>query len=113
MATSQVMLVLGAGAGRLSWDLHAKLQPQITIASDINPFLLVCAERLIKERKPLLLPELYTYPQINYPFAKTWTMQPPPDTGGLHKNWFALGADVWNMPLKENSNKVFRNIKKT
>lgn len=93
------MLVLGAGAGRLSWDLHKHLKPEFSIASDINPFLLTCAHRLIRARQPLTLPELYTYPQIGFPFSKSWTMQPPEDPEGLHKSWFALGADVWNMPL--------------
>ena len=97
------MLVLGAGAGRLSWDLHEKLEPEFTIASDINPFLLTCAQDLIKERKAITLPELYTYPQIGYPFSKSWTMQPPEDAGNLRERWFALGSDVWNMPLRENS----------
>lgn len=97
------MLFLGAGAGRLSWDLHKELQPEYTIASDINPFLLACAQSLIKSRVPITLPELYTYPQIGYPFSRSWTMQPPTDPGQLHKRWFALGADVWNMPMKEGS----------
>ncbi|MBC6904555.1 methyltransferase domain-containing protein [Saccharophagus sp. K07] len=97
------MLFLGAGAGRLSWDLHKTFKPQYTIASDINPFLLICAQTLIKRRHSITLPELYTYPQIGYPYSKSWVMNPPDDPEGLHKNWFALGADVWNMPLKESS----------
>jgi hypothetical protein len=97
------MLFLGAGAGRLSWDLHKVLQPEFTIASDINPFLLSCAYTLIKTRKPLTLPELYTYPQIGYPYSRSWLMKPPADPDGLHNRWFALGADVWNMPLRESS----------
>jgi hypothetical protein len=99
----QKMLFLGAGAGRLSWDLHKTLAPLYTIASDINPFLLACAESLIKHRKAITLPELYTYPQIGYPYSKSWLMEPPEDPQQLHKRWFALGADVWNMPLKEAS----------
>ena len=97
------MLVLGAGAGRLSWDLHEALKPQLTIASDINPFLLTCAQNLIKDRKNISLPELYTYPQVGYPFSKSWQMVPPADSGDLRSQWFALGADVWNMPMQESS----------
>lgn len=40
------VLVLGAGAGRLSYDLHETLQPAMTIAADVNPFLLFIAERM-------------------------------------------------------------------
>lgn len=97
------MLFLGAGAGRLSWDLHRVLKPEFTIASDINPFLLTCAQSLIKTRQAITLPELYTYPQIGFPYAKSWLMEPPHDPEYLHRTWFALGADVWNMPLKEGS----------
>lgn len=97
------MLVLGAGAGRLSWDLHATLNAELTFASDINPFLLASAQRLIKERQSFTLPELYTYPQIGYPYAKAWVMNPPSDEHNQHQQWFALGADVWNMPLKKHS----------
>lgn len=97
------MLFLGAGAGRLSWDLHQALKPAFTIASDINPFLLTCAQSLIKQRKAISLPELYTYPQIGFPYSKSWVMTPPEDPQQSHSSWFALGADVWNMPLKEHS----------
>lgn len=102
-AKAQKMLVLGAGAGRLSWDLHEKLSPEFTIASDINPFLLACAEGLVKGEKAIVLPELYTYPQIGFPYSKSWEMSPVNDPNGLSERWFALGADVWNMPLRESS----------
>lgn len=101
--SAEHLLCLGAGAGRLSWDLHQHLRPEFSIASDINPFLLSCAQTLIKERSSLTLPELYTYPQMGYPYSKSWCMQPPLDPDGLAKSWYALGADVWNMPLKPHS----------
>lgn len=97
----QRMLFLGAGAGRLSWDLHKTFQPEFTLASDINPFLLTCAQTLIRQRKSISLPELYTFPQIGFPYSKSWRMDPPEDPQQSHKRWFALGADVWNMPLRE------------
>ncbi len=97
------MLFLGSGAGRLSWDIHVALKPKFTIASDINPFLMSAAESLIKKRVSITLPELYTFPQIGYPYSKSWVMSPPDDGQSLHDSWFSLGADVWNMPLKESS----------
>lgn len=99
----QQLLFLGAGAGRISWDLHQHFDPQWTIAADINPFLLSCAQALIKQRTSVALPELYTYPQIGFPYSKTWLMEPPQDARLQHQNWYALGADVWNMPLKRHS----------
>jgi uncharacterized protein YbaR (Trm112 family) len=41
------LLVLGAGAGRLAYDLHARLAPGLTIALDFNPLLLLAASRII------------------------------------------------------------------
>jgi hypothetical protein len=97
-------LVLGAGACRLSWDLHVALAPSCTIASDINPLLLACADRLIRRKEGVELPELYTYPQIGYPLEKTWQLNPPQHaTQKQIDSWFALGADVWNMPIKPGS----------
>jgi uncharacterized protein YbaR (Trm112 family) len=40
------VLVLGAGAGRLAWDLHARLSPGLTVALDFNPLLVLAAARL-------------------------------------------------------------------
>lgn len=97
------LLVLGSGAGRLSWDLHKYFKPEFTLASDLNPLLLAASERLVKKQQALFLPELCTYPQIGYPHAKNWQMQPPEDANNLRDSWFALGADVWNMPIKPNS----------
>lgn len=40
-------LVLGAGAARLAYDLHAAREPACTIAVDINPLLLLAARRIV------------------------------------------------------------------
>ena len=41
-----VLLVLGAGAGRLAYDVHRALSPRKTIALDINPLLCVACARI-------------------------------------------------------------------
>jgi uncharacterized protein YbaR (Trm112 family) len=41
------VLVLGAGAGRLAYDLHAQLRPGLTLALDFNPLLLLAAARIV------------------------------------------------------------------
>ena len=41
------MLVLGAGACRLAYDLHRSHQPSCTVATDINPLLLLAAARVL------------------------------------------------------------------
>lgn len=40
------VLVLGAGAGRLAYDLHQCLNPQLTVALDMNPYLSTICKRL-------------------------------------------------------------------
>jgi len=52
------VLVLGAGAGRLAYDLHRALAPQLTLALDFNPLFALAAAR-IATGKAL---ELYEFP---------------------------------------------------
>lgn len=40
------LLVPGAGSGRLAYDLHEALSPETTVATDINPLLLLAADRI-------------------------------------------------------------------
>ncbi len=41
------LLVLGAGAGRLAYDLHQALRPSLTVALDFNPLFLLAAARIL------------------------------------------------------------------
>ena len=45
------LLTLGAGAGRLSYDLHIKYKPKHSILLDINPLLLLTASNLLQGEK--------------------------------------------------------------
>ncbi len=42
------LLVLGAGAGRLALDIHQAISPEVTVATDINPLLVLAAKRIIE-----------------------------------------------------------------
>lgn len=44
------MVVLGAGAGRLALDLHRRLKVGMTVATDINPLLVLAANHLLAEQ---------------------------------------------------------------
>ena len=44
--SAQHVLVLGAGAGRLAWDLHAATAAAQTVALDLNPLLVYVADRM-------------------------------------------------------------------
>jgi len=52
------VLVLGAGAGRLAYDLHRALAPSLTVALDFNP-LFALAAACVAGGRPL---ELYEFP---------------------------------------------------
>jgi SAM-dependent methyltransferase len=51
-------LVLGAGSGRLAYDLHMQCAPQLTVAADFNPLLLFVARDVTRGAKL----ELYEFP---------------------------------------------------
>ena len=57
-AAPRRLLVLGAGAGRLAYDLHQALKPELTVALDFNPLFLLAASRILAG-PPL---ELYEFP---------------------------------------------------
>jgi SAM-dependent methyltransferase len=46
-AGPQRILVLGAGAGRLAYDLHCTLRPGMTVALDFNPLFVLAASRIL------------------------------------------------------------------
>jgi hypothetical protein len=56
--TPHRILVIGAGAGRLAYDLHQALRPELTAALDFNPFFVLAASRILSG--PAL--ELYEFP---------------------------------------------------
>ncbi|MEM7283686.1 MAG: hypothetical protein AAF438_18880, partial [Pseudomonadota bacterium] len=53
-------LTLGCGSGRLSYDLHQKLNPSLSVALDLNPFLVLLASRVISGE---------TLPLVEFPVA--------------------------------------------
>jgi hypothetical protein len=57
-AETRRVLVLGAGAGRLAYDLHARTTATLTAVLDFNPLLLIVADRV--SRGDTL--ELYEFP---------------------------------------------------
>lgn len=54
----QRVLVLGAGAARLAYDLHCALQPGLTVALDFNPLFMLAARRILGGQAL----ELYEFP---------------------------------------------------
>lgn len=97
------ILVMGAGAGRLSWDIHTKLKPDYTVVLDSNPLLLAVANSLIHERRSLTFGEFKNFPQINFPTTQTWTLNPPKDDENMRKSWFPMGANAWQLPFSDDT----------
>ncbi len=52
------VLVLGAGAGRLAYDIHMQLDCDTTVAMDFNPLLLLVARQVVEGKKL----KLYEFP---------------------------------------------------
>ena len=52
------VLILGAGACRLAYDMHHRCSPELTIALDINPMLLLLAQQVMRGEKL----DLYEFP---------------------------------------------------
>lgn len=97
------ILVLGAGAGRLSWDIHCRIKPEYSVALDSNPLLLAVANTLTHGRQSLVFSEFKNFPQINFPVSRTWTLLPPPDLENARATWFPLAANAWQLPFSSES----------
>lgn len=97
------ILVLGAGAGRLSWDLHVRLQPEYTLALDANPLVLAAADELVHQRQAIAIGEFKNFPQIGFEHAHCWQLEPPQDSYNARATWLPLGANVWQLPFARDS----------
>lgn len=93
------ILVLGAGAGRLSWDIHAQLKPDLMVALDSHPVMLAISDLLIRQQQPLALGEFKIFPQITLPSGQVHTLNPPSDPENLRDRWFGIGGNIWHMPV--------------
>lgn len=92
------VLVLGAGAGRLSWDLHQVLAPEFTLSLDSNPLLLALQDELINNHQSLEFGEFKLFPQFDRPISALRTLTPP-DKTDKDNSWVAMGANAWQLPL--------------
>ena len=90
------VLVLGAGAGRLSWDLHRHCQPDLSLAVDFNPLLTYIAHHLVHHRAQLAFTEVYANPNG---VAATTHVAVAGAGHPQNKGWYVMAADAWNLPL--------------
>jgi uncharacterized protein YbaR (Trm112 family) len=77
------LLVLGAGSGRLAWDIHHQYSPAITVATDINPLLVLATQRLLNG-KELSIFEFPLQPRTTQNVAIEHTIAPLPQADNFH-----------------------------
>jgi uncharacterized protein YbaR (Trm112 family) len=90
-------LVLGAGACRLSYDLHVHLGATKTAVVDADPFLLVPAEAVIRGARIPLTEASVNAPEVA-PVSRRWTLAAPSGP---------LGADVFQCFLADGTKPPF------
>jgi len=78
-------LVLGAGACRLAYDLHIQAGGTETATLDLDPFLLVIAETIIRGAAVSLTETSVNAPEVD-PVSRRWTLSPP--SGALAEDAF-------------------------
>ncbi len=69
-------LVLGAGGCRLAYDLHTRAGGTETAAVDIDPYLLVVAEAVVRGARVSLTESSVNAPEID-PVGRRWTLAAP------------------------------------
>ncbi|MEM7612314.1 MAG: class I SAM-dependent methyltransferase [Pseudomonadota bacterium] len=93
------LLVLGAGGGRLAYDLHQHYSHPLTVALDFNPLLMLAADKLARG-DALALHEFPLAPRSAREVAVSRTLRAPtPAREGLH--WIL--ANALRAPFKPNS----------
>lgn len=94
------VLVLGSGAGRLSWDIHSCLKPEQTIAVDNNPLLAFVSHAMIKN---MTLDEFFeerVCPREGIPELCSWSLSSNSIDEQLATTWSVVAADAWDLPFQ-------------
>ncbi len=90
------VLVLGAGACRLAYDLHQRGTQQLTVALDINPLLLLAAERIVRGAQV----ELYEFPIAPRAAADAALRRSLAAPAAARPGLQLLFADAWRAPFR-------------
>jgi SAM-dependent methyltransferase len=93
------MLVLGAGGCRLAYDLHVQSGATGTAVIDVDPFLLVIAEAVIRGADVSLTETSVNAPEID-PVSRAWTLSAPSGPLGPERFHFFL-ADGTEPPFAD------------
>jgi SAM-dependent methyltransferase len=96
------MLTLGAGAGRLSYDMHRRYTPELSVALDWNPLLTFVASRVI-HGDSVALPEFPVAPLDKASFAVARTCAAPVALPADGPRFAFVLADALDAPFKPGS----------
>lgn len=92
-------LILGAGAGRLAYDVHQELTPDMSVALDINPLLLLSAKK-ITEGDEVMLYEFPIAPKSIEEHAILRHLRAPEAVGD---NFYFVLGDALHPPFAKES----------
>jgi hypothetical protein len=93
----RAVVVLGAGAGRLAYDLHRAAAAQCTVALDINPLLSIIASRVARGETVAL----YEFPLIPRDLASTQVERNLAAPHGGVEGFLPVIADAFAAPLPD------------
>ena len=97
------LLTLGAGACRLSYDLHRHYRPTLSVALDINPVLLFVGSRVIQGEAL----NLYEFPLAPLDKSSAAVLRrcvaPEPLPSSASSAFIAVAGDVLRMPFRPGS----------
>ncbi len=97
------LLTLGAGACRLSYDLHRHYHPTLSVALDINPVLLFVGSRVIQGETL----NLYEFPLAPIDKSSVAMLRrcvaPEPLPSSVSSAFIAVAGDVLRMPFRPGS----------
>lgn len=97
------ILVLGSGAGRLSWDMHCALNAELTVALDQHPLLIYLSHKLVRQNQSFVLPDTRKLPREGLPRTVEWTLTCESGTQAQRDSWLPFAGDAWALPFAEGS----------
>lgn len=94
--TPQRLCMPGIGAGRLLYDIHNHVKPGASVGTDINPFLMLSAARLLRGGEL----SLYEFPREPVNAASVAIEQTLKGAESASENLFLVFANLLTMPFK-------------
>jgi ubiquinone/menaquinone biosynthesis C-methylase UbiE/uncharacterized protein YbaR (Trm112 family) len=97
--TGARLLTLGAGSCRFAADLHADYEPEVSLACDINPYLLLTARKVMRGGAV----SLFDFPVAPRDDQHLWTKYKLKTQKKYGENFHLIAADAVNFPADPGS----------